>query len=274
MIPPGSPGDEVVVTGWGLSETHPGGYTERQRVPPARVARAPPEGLSAAQAMAIGTAGLTAMLCVMALEDARPHAPTDDGEVLVTGAAGGVGSVAVAILAHLGYRVTASTGPARDPRPSALARGHVVRRPLPSCPPSARGRWTRSAGRRPSTPWAAPPWPRCCARPATGVRSPPAGWRAATTCRPRSCRSSSATSPCSGSTPCSARPTIRAEAWRRLATDLPTDRLDALTTVEPLSRAPELAETILAGQVRGRVVFDTPPDPAGPDAGAMSWGLR
>ncbi|MDN5760449.1 MAG: alcohol dehydrogenase catalytic domain-containing protein, partial [Tomitella sp.] len=91
--PDWKPGDEVVVTGWGLSETHPGGYTARQRVRSEwLVAR--PASLSAEQSMAIGTAGLTAMLCVLELE--RDGMTPADGPVVVTGAAGGVGSVAVA----------------------------------------------------------------------------------------------------------------------------------------------------------------------------------
>jgi acrylyl-CoA reductase (NADPH) len=99
-------GDEVLVTGWGLSETTPGGYTERQRVQSGWITRKP-DGLTLEQTMAVGTAGLTAMLCVLALEKGGV-AP--GGDVVVTGAAGGVGSVAVAVLAKLGYAVTASTG--------------------------------------------------------------------------------------------------------------------------------------------------------------------
>ena len=102
------PGDEVLVTGWGLSETHPGGFTQRQRVRSEWLTRKP-DGLSLEQTMAIGTAGLTAMLCVLALERAGVT-PSSEGEALVTGAGGGVGSVAVAVLAQLGYRVAASTG--------------------------------------------------------------------------------------------------------------------------------------------------------------------
>jgi acrylyl-CoA reductase (NADPH) len=100
-------GDPVVVTGWGLGETHYGGYAEIARVPapwPVRI----PQGMSAAQAMAIGTAGFTAMLCILALEH---HGITPaDGPVLVTGAAGGVGSMAIALLASHGWHVVASTG--------------------------------------------------------------------------------------------------------------------------------------------------------------------
>src|SRR4051794_1901201 len=101
-------GDEVVVTGWGLSETAPGGFTQRQRLRSEGLVRRP-DGLSLQQTMAVGTAGLTAMLCVIALEKAGVS-PGGDAEVLVTGAGGGVGSVAVAVLAKLGYSVAASTG--------------------------------------------------------------------------------------------------------------------------------------------------------------------
>ena len=101
------PGDPVLVTGYGLGVSWWGGFSQRARVKDSMVLRIP-EGLDARSAMAIGTAGFTAMLCIMALED-RGLTPAH-GEILVTGATGGVGSVAVAILAHRGYRVVASTG--------------------------------------------------------------------------------------------------------------------------------------------------------------------
>lgn len=100
-------GDKVVLNGWGVGEVHSGGFAGLARVKGDWLVQLP-DGLSTRQAMAIGTAGYTAMLCVMALEH---HGVTpDSGDILVTGASGGVGSVATAILAHLGYRVTASTG--------------------------------------------------------------------------------------------------------------------------------------------------------------------
>ena len=102
-----SPGDKVVLTGWRVGEVHWGGYAEKARIKADWLVPLP-EGLSPRQAMAVGTAGLTAMLAVMALED-HGLAP-GSGEVLVTGAAGGVGSVATAILAHLGHEVAAVTG--------------------------------------------------------------------------------------------------------------------------------------------------------------------
>ena len=105
--PKWKPGDQVILNGWGLGETHLGAYAEKARVKGDWLVRRP-AGISARDAMAIGTAGYTAMLAVMALECAGIN--TSRGPVIVTGAAGGVGSVAVALLAKLGYAVTASTG--------------------------------------------------------------------------------------------------------------------------------------------------------------------
>jgi len=101
------PGDPVILTGWRVGEVHWGGYAEQARVKASWLVRRP-QGLSAAQAMAVGTAGFTAMLAVMALE--RHGLRPGDGEVLVTGAAGGGGSVAIALLSALGHRVAAATG--------------------------------------------------------------------------------------------------------------------------------------------------------------------
>lgn len=98
-------GDDVILNGWGVGETHFGGYAGKARVKGDWLVKRP-AAISAAQSMAIGTAGYTAMLCVMALADT----PTDAGEILVTGAAGGVGSVALALLSKLGYQAVASTG--------------------------------------------------------------------------------------------------------------------------------------------------------------------
>ena len=105
------PGDQVILNGWGVGETHMGGYAEMARVNGDWLVPLP-DGLSTAQAMAIGTARYTAMLCVLALEahDVTP----DKGKVIVTGASGGVGSVAIAVLARLGYEVIASTGRASE----------------------------------------------------------------------------------------------------------------------------------------------------------------
>lgn len=107
-VPEWQPGAALIVNGWGLSETEWGGYSRYQSVKAGHLTRLP-EGFTPAEAMAIGTAGYTAALCVLALEDWGTIAP-GQGEVLVTGAAGGVGSVAVALLAARGYRVVAATG--------------------------------------------------------------------------------------------------------------------------------------------------------------------
>src|SRR5690606_18322927 len=123
-------GDKVVVNGWGMSETEWGGYSRFQRVKPQWLTRLP-DAFSLEQAMAIGTAGYTSALCVNALEDWGMIKP-DAGEDLVTGAAGGVGSVAVALLANRGYNVVASTGrpETHDYLSSLGAKGFIDRNTL------------------------------------------------------------------------------------------------------------------------------------------------
>lgn len=249
-------GDEVVLTGWGLSETHPGGYTQRQRVrSPWLVAK--PDGFTLLQSMAVGTAGLTAMLCVLALERGglRPAADDEENEVLVTGAGGGVGSVAVALLATLGYRVAASTGrlEAHDFLTSLGATTIVDRQDLATASgrPLDRERWagavdvvggetlasvlrqTRYRG-------------TVAACGLTGGNDLP------TTVLPFILRGVNLMGIDSVSCPTD----VRTEAWHRLGRDLPTDLLDSLTTVEALGRVPALAEDIVAGHTRGRVVID------------------
>ena len=174
-----TPGDAVLVNGWGLSETEWGGYSQRQRVNPDHITRIP-KAFTAKQAMAIGTAGYTAMLCVLALEDAG--ITPSQGDVLVTGAAGGVGSVAVAVLAKLGYRVVASTGrPATHEYLRALGAADFiartdldkVARPL-----------ERRAGPARSIRSVRKPWGPCWRKPSTRARLPPAGWRVVPISRP------------------------------------------------------------------------------------------
>ncbi|MDQ6782057.1 MAG: oxidoreductase [Actinomycetota bacterium] len=252
--PAWSAGDDVVVNGWGLSETHAGGYTERQRVKPGWLTRRP-EGLSAVQAMAIGTAGLTSMLCVLALES-RGLSSADDGEVLVTGAAGGVGSVAVAILSHLGYRVTASTGrPETHDHLRALgATSFVDRSELAAEATKAldKERWAAAIDTVGSTTLASV-LRQTRYRGTVAACGLAGGSDLPVSVMPFILRSVALLGVDCAQCPAD----IRAEAWKRLASDLPVERLDAVTTVEPLSRAGELAETILAGQTQGRVVFDT-----------------
>jgi putative YhdH/YhfP family quinone oxidoreductase len=247
-------GDDVVCTGWGLSETHPGGYTRRERLKSHwLVAR--PQDLSLKQSMALGTAGLTAMLCVLALE----HRGLDsdiDGEVLVTGAGGGVGSVAVAVLSRLGYRVAASTGrPDNHPHLKSLGAATIIDRAelaSPSGRPLDKERWPAAI-------------------------DTVGGETLASVLRQTRYRGSVAACGLVGGTdlPITVLPFIirgvallgvdsvlcptalRAKAWQRLSRDLDTGALDAITTVEPMSNVPDLAEAILAGQTRGRVVIDT-----------------
>lgn len=246
-------GDEVLVTGWGLSETHPGGFTEKQRVRAEWVVPRP-EGLTLEQTMAIGTAGLTAMLCILDLEQAGVT-PESEGEVLVTGAGGGVGSVAVAVLATLGYRVAASTGRTDT---------HDYLRRL-----GAASILDRSDLETPGRPLDTPRW--------AGAVDTVGSGTLATVLAQTHYRGAVAACGLAGGTdlPTTVLPFIlrgvcllgvdsvlcpspvRNEAWRRLALDLPQGLLDEMTTVEPLGRVPELAEQILAGQTRGRVVIDT-----------------
>src|SRR5215208_3099460 len=120
------PGDKVILNGWGVGEDHNGGYAERARIRGDWLVPVP-DTMTTAQAMAIGTAGYTAMLCIIALEqhEVRPSS----GEVLVTGAAGGVGSIAIAILSKLGYSVVASTGRmAEEPFLKSLGAARVIDR--------------------------------------------------------------------------------------------------------------------------------------------------
>ena len=246
-------GDEVLVTGWGLSETHPGGFTERQRVRSEWVTRKP-EGLSLQQTMAIGTAGLTAMLCILALERAGVT-PESEGEVLVTGAGGGVGSVAVAVLANLGYRVAASTGRAEThDYLRTLGATTIVDRSEIETPgrPLDTQRWSGAVDAVGSgtlaTALAQTYYGGAVA--ACGLAG---GNDLPTTVLPFILRGVSLLGIDSVMCPLPERDA----AWQRLATDLPAKLLDELTTVEPMTKVPELAEAILAGQTRGRVVIDT-----------------
>jgi acrylyl-CoA reductase (NADPH) len=246
------PGDEVLVTGWGLSEVHPGGFTQLQRLRSEWLTPKPP-GLTLQQTMAVGTAGLTAMLCVLALEGAGLRA--GDGEVVVTGAAGGVGSIAVAVLAKLGHAVTASTG--RAEAASYLrklgASGLIDRKELATPGrPLDKERWAGgidTVGSQTLATLLAQTRYRgavvCCGL-AGGNDLP-------TTVLPFILRAVSLLGIDSVMCP----PALRDQAWQRLGRDLPLELLDEMTTVEPMSKVPELAEDILAGRTRGRVVIDT-----------------
>jgi acrylyl-CoA reductase (NADPH) len=248
-------GDSVVVTGFGLGADHWGGFAELARVPAEWAVRLP-DGLSARSAMAVGTAGLTSMLCVLALE---AHGLTVDtaGElpVLVTGAAGGVGSVAVAVLARLGYRVAAASGrPEQEEYLRSLGAGEIVPRAELAEAPVVPLEKERYAGVVDAVGGATL---------ATAIRRTRYGGTVAacglaggadlpTTVHPFILRGVTLAGVESVRCPMPLRET----AWARLATDLPHDLLEAMTTVEPLARVLELAEDILAGRTRGRVVID------------------
>jgi len=248
-----SPGDDVVVTGWGLSETSPGGYTQKQRVKSDWLVKRP-EALTLQQTMAIGTAGLTAMLCVLALED-NGLTPETESEVLVTGAGGGVGSVAVAVLSKLGYKVAASTG--REETHEFLkglgAATIIDRAELATAgKPFDKERWAGAVDTVGSQTLATV-LAQTQYRGGVAACGLAGGNDLPTTVLPFILRGVSLLGVDSVMCPTPRR----AQAWGRLATDLPTDKLEELTTVEPMTRITELAEDILAGRTRGRVVIDT-----------------
>jgi acrylyl-CoA reductase (NADPH) len=246
------PGESVVLTGAGAGETIWGGYGELARWNAEHLV-ALPEGMSLQQSMAIGTAGFTAMQSVIALE--RHAAKPEGREILVTGAAGGVGSVAVAILAKLGYRVAASTGRAElgDYLRSLGAAEIVARDSLTAA--STRGlereRWggaVDSVGG--STLAGILPY---MANNASVASCGLAGGAAfSSTVLPFILRGVNLL----GVNSVRVTPEERREVWTRLSRDLPLKLLDAMTEAAPLERVFELGEKILAGKVRGRVVIE------------------
>ena len=250
-VPEWKKGDRVVVNGWGLGERHNGGYTQRQRLKAEWLVRLP-DSISARDAMSIGTAGYTAMLSVLALEQAG-LAP-GGREVVVTGAAGGVGSVAVALLAKLGYTVIAATGrpETRDYLKGLGASGFLTRDELTAKgPPLGSERWAGGVdsvgGQTLATILAQTAWGGAIA--ACGLAG---GTDLPTTVLPFILRGVSLLGVDSVMAP-KAR---RDMAWARLARDLDAAKLAAMTEVIPLAKVPEYAPRILAGQVRGRVVVD------------------
>ena len=246
-----APGDKVVLNGWGLGETHWGGLSQKARVRPEWLV-ALPEAFDTQQAMAIGTAGYTAMLCVMALE--RGGVTPSSGEVLVTGAAGGVGSVAVAILSKLGYSVAASTGRTEEADYlKALGAATVIDRAELSEPgrPLAKERWAGAVDAVGSHTLA-----NVCAATKYGGTVAACGLAQGmdlpTTVMPFILRG--VTLAGVDSVYCALE--HRQEAWARLAKDLDASALSSMTSVIPLAAALTTAPDQLAGKVRGRVVVD------------------
>jgi acrylyl-CoA reductase (NADPH) len=245
-------GDAVVLTGWRVGETRWGGYAQKARVNGEWLV-ALPAGLTPKRAMAIGTAGLTAMLAVTALE-AHGIAP-DRGEVLVTGAAGGLGSVATAILAKLGYRVVASTGrPETHDYLTSLGAAAIIGRDsiaTPSGKPLDAERWAGcidSVGG--ST--LATVLPQLKYRGAVASCGLAGGSKLETTVIPFLLRGVSILGIDSVACPAAER----TQAWARLVRDLPAEKLDAAIQMAGLGDLPRLGPEILAGRVRGRVVID------------------
>jgi acrylyl-CoA reductase (NADPH) len=245
-------GDSVVLTGGGLAETQWGGYAEYAKVRKDFLVNLP-AGLTAQQAMAIGTAGFTAMQCVLALESRNVWPGGKD--VVVTGAGGGVGSVAVAILAKLGYRVVASTGrPETHDYLKDLGAAEVIDRGVLS-----------AESKRPLD-----------AERFAGAIDTVGGATLAGVLRSIAYRGTVAACGLAGGTslPTTVLPFIlrgvsligvdsvraprdeRAAVWARLAGDLKLDLLASMTVVKPLSEIVALGEQILGGHIRGRVVID------------------
>jgi acrylyl-CoA reductase (NADPH) len=245
------PGDKVVLTGWRVGELQWGGFAERARVKADYLVPLP-KGLTTRQAMAIGTAGFTAMLAVMALEKQGLVA---GGYILVTGAAGGVGSTAIALLANLGYKVTASSGRvALTEYLQDLGAAEVIDRSILAAPPGRpldRERWD-------------------------GAVDAVGGVTLATILTQLKYRASVAACGLAGGSDLQSTVIpfllrgvnllgidsvmcprdLRIEAWRRLTRDLPLDRLDRMIEEVPLSQVALFAPRILGGELRGRTVID------------------
>ena len=244
-------GDEVILNGWGIGETHYGGYAQLARVKGDWLVRKP-AAFTPAQAMAIGTAGYTAMLCVLALE--RHGLTPARGPVLVTGAAGGVGSVAIALLARLGYQVIASTGRAAEaPYLEGLGAAEVIDRGELSAParPLGKERWAGAVDAVGSHTLAnAVSMTRYGGTVAAcGLAQ---GMDLATSVAPFILRGVTL----AGVDSVMAPKPIRVAAWNRLARDLDKAKLEAMTVTKPASEVLTLAPQILAGQVRGRIVLE------------------
>ncbi len=250
--PDWKPGDEVVVTGFGLSETAWGGYAELARVN-ADWLIGLPKGLTLKQAMAIGTAGFTAMQCVVALER-HGLAGGSGGEVLVTGAAGGVGSIAVAILAKLGYRVVASTGRAElgDYLRSLGASEIIDRSGLtsPSKRPMESERWAGAVDTVGGDTLAAI-IRSLVANGSVAACGVAGGAALNTTVYPFILRGVNLL----GINSVYVSRSDRLQMWERLSRDLPLPLLDSMTQEAPLEAVFDLGEKIIAGGVRGRTVI-------------------
>jgi acrylyl-CoA reductase (NADPH) len=248
-----NPGDRVLVNGWGLSQTHHGGYAEKARVPGDWLVPVP-EAFSTRDAMAIGTAGYTAMLCVLALEHAG--LTPDKGDILVTGANGGVGSIAISLLSSLGYLVIASTGrPAEADYLRSLGASEVIDRNELSAPgrPLGKERWggaVDSVGSHTLANVLA----QTRYRGAVAACGLAQGMDLPTSMAPFILRNVTLAGIDSVNTP----RLLRLQAWERLATNLDPAKLASATREIGLAEVPEAVAQLLQGRVQGRTVVRIP----------------
>ncbi|MDK8873802.1 MDR family oxidoreductase [Paracoccus sp. SSJ] len=245
------PGDKVVHTGFGMGETRWGGYAERMRVASERTLKLP-EGLDTRQAMAIGTAGFTAMLCVLALE--RHGVKPDDGDVLVTGATGGVGSFAVKLLAGRGYRVVAATGKASEADYlTGLGAAEILDRAELSAPgkPLGRERWLGAVDAVGGVTLA-----NVCAGTEYGGTVAACGLAESmefpATVAPFILRGVTLAGIDSVFCPMA----LRAQAWKALAKEVEARTLEQVATEIALAKVLDRAPDLLAGKVRGRLIVN------------------
>jgi acrylyl-CoA reductase (NADPH) len=244
-------GDKVILTGWGVGERYWGGYAQQARVKADWLVPLP-NGLSTQQAMIIGTAGLTAMLCVMALQDGGVQ--PDAGKVVVTGAAGGVGSIAVLLLAQLGYHVVAVTGrPDTHAYLSSLGAKEFLTRDamLQAARPLENQQWIGAVdvvgGSILSRVLAEMQYNGTVA--ACGLAN---SFKLDTTVMPFILRNVRLQGVDSVSCPF----TRRQQAWQRLAAELPASAYTELSQVIALAAVPEAAQAIIEGKIQGRVLVD------------------
>ncbi|MDK4717305.1 MDR family oxidoreductase [Rhizobium sp. CNPSo 4039] len=244
-------GDKVVATGWGLSQTHNGGFAQKARVPADWLVKLSPS-ISTRDAMAIGTAGFTAMLSVLALE--HGNVVPERGEILVTGASGGVGSIAIAILTTLGYSVVASTGKASEEQYLLdLGAAAVVDRATLSAegPPIAAERWAGAVD-------------AVGGRSLANILAQTSYGGVVTTCGFVGGRDIPASVlpfilrgvTLAGIDSVNAPRAVREQAWKRLATDLDLEKLASTVSVVGLGDVSQVASQMLAGRIKGRTLVD------------------